>query len=39
MLKKVRNLFRRVKPMAFIFMTMVSGYLAMSKSVMEKSIE
>jgi len=39
MLKKVRKVFRRVKPMAFMFVTMVSSYMSISKTVMEKTIE
>ena len=39
MLKKARKLFRRMKPLAFVMLSMVTTYLAMNKTVIDKAIE
>ncbi len=39
MLKKVRKVLNKMKPMAFVMLSLVTSYMTLSKTVMEKGIE
>ncbi len=39
MLKKIRKIFCKIGPLAFLFLTLVSGHISTFKTVIGKSIE